>query len=64
MSDCAIGIGIAAGGETLLVSLNLIMRAKSGAIRAFDGEKLVGPDLTQKSAESYLNLTVVGNVSR
>jgi hypothetical protein len=64
ISGCNIGIGVSAGGETIFASLNLITRAKSAAIRAFDGDKLVGPDLSQKSAESYLNLTVAGNVVR
>ena len=36
----------------------------NGAIRAFDGEKLLGPDLARESAEAYLNVTVAGNVSR
>ena len=64
ITDCAIAIGVAAGEETMLVSLNLITRASSAAIRAFHGEKLVGPDLARESAESYLNLTVAGNVFR
>ncbi len=64
MTDCAIAIGVAAGEETMLVSLNLIVRAGSAAIRAFHGDKLVGPDLARESAESYLNLTVAGNVFR
>jgi hypothetical protein len=42
----------------------MIKGAKDGAIRVFDGDKLVGSDLAQKSAESYLNLTVAGNVVR
>ncbi|MBX2806790.1 MAG: right-handed parallel beta-helix repeat-containing protein [Hyphomicrobiales bacterium] len=67
ISDCATGIGIAANNETLLVSLNLITGLQAGAktaIRAFDGNELVGPDLAFESAEAYLNLTVVGNVAR
>ena len=64
ISDCNIAIGVSAGGETIFASLNLITRAKEGAIRALDGDKLIGPDLARESAESYLNLTVVGNVAR
>jgi uncharacterized secreted repeat protein (TIGR03808 family) len=62
--DCAVGIGVAAGGETIFASLNLITGARDGAIRAFDGQILVGPDLARESAEAYLNLTVAGNVAR
>lgn len=67
ISDCSVGIGVAANEETLLVSLNVIngLQGKtSKAIRAFNGEDLIGPDLAFESAESYLNLTVVGNVAR
>lgn len=62
--DCKTGIRVSASGETILASLNLIVRAKEGAIRAFDGDKLVGRDLARESAEMYLNLTVAGNVAR
>lgn len=64
LDNCRIGIGVAASGDDIFASLNLIHGAKNGAIRAFDGEKLVGPDLARESAEVYLNLTVAGNVSR
>lgn len=64
MHDCAVGIGVTAGGETIFASLNLITNARNGAIRAFDGQKLLGPDLARESAEAYLNVTVAGNVSR
>ncbi len=64
ISDCTIGIGVVAGGETILASLNLITKPAAAAIRAFDGNKLVGPDLARESAEAYLNVTVAGNVVR
>jgi hypothetical protein len=64
LRDCDVALGVAADGETILASLNLIMGAKSGAIRAFDGDTFVGPDLARESAEAYLNLTLVGNVAR
>jgi hypothetical protein len=64
LRDCATGIGVAVGGEIILAALNLITGAREGAIRAFDGDKLIGPDLALESAEAYLNLTVVGNVAR
>ena len=64
LRDCDVALGVAADGETILASLNLIMGAKSGAIRALDGDTFVGPDLARESAEAYLNLTLVGNVAR
>jgi hypothetical protein len=63
LDDCGIGIGVAASGDDIFASLNLIHGAKNGAIRAFDGDKLVGRDLARESAEVYLNLTVAGNVA-
>jgi Pectate lyase superfamily protein len=62
--DCRIGIGVSASGDDIMASLNMIAGAKEGAIRAFDGDKLVGPDLARQSAEAYLNLMVAGNVVR
>jgi hypothetical protein len=64
LENCRVGIGVAASGDDIFASLNLIHSAKNGSIRAFDGEKLVGPDLARESAEVYLNLTVAGNVAR
>lgn len=64
ITGCAIAIGVVAGGETILASINLISKPGTAAIRAFSGGKLVGPDLARESAEAYLNLTVAGNVVR
>jgi hypothetical protein len=64
LRGCRIGIGVAASGDDIMASLNMITGAKDGAIRAFDGEKIVGPDLARQSAEAYLNLMVAGNVVR
>jgi hypothetical protein len=61
---CPIGIGVSSSGDDIMASLNMITGAKDGAIRAFDGDKLVGPDLARQSAEAYLNLMVAGNVVR
>ncbi len=57
--ECGVAIGV-----TIFAALNLITAARNGAIRAFDGDRLLGPDLAFESAESYLNLNVVGNVAR
>jgi hypothetical protein len=62
--DCRIGIAVSSSGDDIMASLNMIAGAKEGAIRAFDGDKLVGPDLARQSAEAYLNLMVAGNVVR
>jgi hypothetical protein len=62
--DCRIGVGVASSGDDIMVALNMIAGAKEGAIRAFDGDRLVGPDLAKQSAEAYLNLMVAGNVVR
>jgi Pectate lyase superfamily protein len=64
LRGCRIGIGVASSGDDIMASLNFIAGAKDGGIRAFDGERLVGPDLVRQSAESYLNLMVAGNVAR
>jgi hypothetical protein len=41
----------------------MIQGAKDGAIRAMADGKLVGPDLSQRSAESFRNLAIAGNVA-
>ncbi len=64
LRDCHVGIGVAPSGTEIFASLNMIHGAKNGAIRAFDGDKLIGPDLARESSESYLNLTLAGNVAR
>jgi hypothetical protein len=64
LRGCRIGIGVSSSGDDIMASLNLITGAKDGSIRAFDGDKLVGPDLARQSAEAYLNLMVAGNVAR
>jgi hypothetical protein len=64
LENCRIGIGVTASGDDIFASLNFIHGAKDGAIRAFDGDKLVGRDLARESSEMYLNLTVAGNVAR
>lgn len=58
------GIGLSAAAQGYaLVSLNMILGAKEGAIRALDGDKLIGPDLARSSAEAFRNLAVMGNVA-
>lgn len=64
LRGCRVGIGVSASGDDIMASLNLITGAKDGYVRAFDGDRLVGPDLARQSAEAYLNLMVAGNVAR
>lgn len=64
LRDCRIGIGASSSGDEIMASLNFIGGAREGAVRAFDGDKLVGPDLARQSGEAYLNLMIAGNVAR
>ncbi len=61
---CDVGIGISnATGGYAMVTINMIVGAKQGAIRALNGDKLTGKDLTQSSSESFPYIAVGGNVS-
>jgi hypothetical protein len=61
--NCRVGIACEAEGDYIFATLNMIQGAKDGAIRAIADGKLVGPDLSQRSAESFRNLAVAGNVA-
>lgn len=60
-------IGIAVSGDFdagyVAISGNFISGSKDGAIRAMDGSKPIGPDLSRKSAESYRSLSIFGNAA-
>lgn len=59
-----IGIAVSAADDGYgAISLNMILGAREGAIRALDGEKPVGPDLAKASAESFRHLAIAGNVA-
>ncbi len=60
-----VGIGISSDpeGGVVFVSQNMIAAATDGAIRALDGLKPIGPDLTQGSAEAYPNFAILANVA-
>lgn len=60
-SPIGIGVSSASGGYGV-ISLNMISGARDGAIRALDGDRVVGPDLARASAESFRNLAIAGNV--
>jgi len=62
--NCHIGIGVSTDGEAgyALITDNMISGSKDGAIRAMNGPKPVGPDLSASSAESFRNLAVYSNV--
>jgi hypothetical protein len=60
------GIGIAvsnADGGYALISMNMIIGAKYGGIRALNGDEIVGKDLTRGGSESFRNLAIAANVS-
>ncbi|MDZ4790417.1 MAG: right-handed parallel beta-helix repeat-containing protein [Hyphomicrobiales bacterium] len=63
ITNCRVGIACEAEGDYIFATLNMIQGAKDGAIRAIADGKLVGPDLSQRSSESYRNLAIVGNVA-
>ncbi|HSH63854.1 MAG TPA: TIGR03808 family TAT-translocated repetitive protein [Methyloceanibacter sp.] len=58
----AVSVDPAAG--TALITDNLIVGSKDGAIRGLSGPTPVGPDLARESAEAYRNLAVYANVAR
>jgi len=59
-----VGVSVAAGAGTALVSNNVISGAPRGAVVGLDHIKPVTPDLTQDGAELYAQVTLSGNVSR
>jgi uncharacterized secreted repeat protein (TIGR03808 family) len=59
-----VGVSVAAGAGTALVSNNVISGAPRGAVVGLDHIRPVTSDLTQDGAERYAQLTVNGNVSR
>jgi uncharacterized secreted repeat protein (TIGR03808 family) len=59
-----VGVSVAAGAGTALVSNNVISGAPRGAVVGLDHIKPVTPDLTQDGAERYAQVTLSGNVSR
>lgn len=63
--DCRIGIGVSGDFDAgyVAISCNFIGRHKDGAIRAMNGDKPIGPDLTRASAESYRSLSIFGNAA-
>ena len=59
-----IGVSVSPAAGSALITDNLIDGAKDGAIRAMNGPKPIGPDLSSASAEAYRNLAVYSNVGR
>ena len=60
----AVGIaGSNADKGYALIAMNMIIGARSGGIRALDGEELIGKDLTHGGSEAFRNLGVAANVS-
>lgn len=59
-----VGIALASGSEWLSITKNAISSAPQGAIRAFDGKALTGPDLAFATPGTYPNLGLADNVVR
>ncbi len=60
----AVGIGASdAAKGYALIAMNMIVGAKSGGIRALNGEELTGKDLTHGGSEAFRNLAIAANVS-
>jgi hypothetical protein len=61
LTNCDIGIRLAAKGGTVAISENMISGAKDGAIRAFDVAVTTGLDLVRQGAGSIPGLMVAGD---
>jgi uncharacterized secreted repeat protein (TIGR03808 family) len=59
-----VGVSVAAGAGTALVSNNVISGAPRGAVVGLDHIRPVTSDLTQDGAERHAQVTLSGNVSR
>lgn len=58
-----IGISVSADAGYAYVTNNMLSKTTEGGVRAMDHDKLLGPDLSKSSSESYRNIAVFGNVS-
>ena len=63
-APAGVGVSVAAGAGTALVSNNVISGTPRGAVVGLDHIKPVTSDLTQDGAERYAQVTLSGNVSR
>ncbi len=64
IEGAAIGIGISsADAGYALIAMNMILGAAGGGIRALDGDKLAGKDLTRGGSEAFPNIAIAANVS-
>ena len=60
----AVGIGVSNSDKGYaFIAMNMITGAKDGGIRALNGEKLTGNDLTRGGSEAFRNLAIAANVS-
>lgn len=60
----AVGIGVSSSDKGYaFISMNMIVGTKEGGIRALNGEKLTGSDLTRGGSEAFRNLAIAANVS-
>jgi hypothetical protein len=60
----SVGIGVSSSDKGYaFIAMNMIAGAKEGGIRAVNGEKLTGSDLTRGGSEAFRNLAIAANVS-
>jgi uncharacterized secreted repeat protein (TIGR03808 family) len=59
-----IGVSVAPGAGTAVVSNNMISGAPRGAVVGLDHARPVTPDLTNPGAERYLQVALAGNIVR
>jgi polygalacturonase len=58
------GIGVSAASDGYaLITMNMIVGAKNGGIRALDGDQIIGKDLTKGGSEAFRNFAIAANVS-
>lgn len=59
-----VGVGVSSSDAGYaFIAMNMIASAKSGGIRALNGNDLIGKDLTRGGSEAFRNLAIAANVS-
>ncbi len=64
IDGATVGIGVSSANDGYaLITMNMIVGAKNGGVRALDGDAIIGKDLTKGGSEAFRNLAIVANVS-
>ncbi len=59
-----VGIGVSSASDGYaLITMNMIVGAKNGGVRALDGDEIIGKELAKGGSEAFRNLAIVANVS-